>query len=121
MPTTRTMDEARTEFRKRYGDTSYRVVCMLLAGYSDNAVMSATGISRTSLNTYRGNLTRNAYGRLLAECRFTPRWSTDARNVVSLLRAGMTPHQVAQKLHMRRTRVATFAANFTRGHYDKMA
>jgi len=112
---------ARAAFRVQYGHESYEVIRLMCEGYSKPAIEDITGVPSLSLDAYQANLTRGTYDHVLDECNFAPRWSNPARRVVQLLREDKSTYEIARTLHMRRTKVAAYAANFTRGAYDLMS
>jgi hypothetical protein len=120
MPST-DVEAARTAFRNKYGDVTYCVVNLLSRGYSKTAVAKITGLPDSSVAAYAANLTRGTYDSVLTQCDFRPRWNRTTRRIVSMLRDNSTPHEIARAMHMRRSKVAAYAANFTRGAYDFMA
>jgi hypothetical protein len=116
-----TQTDAKNLFQITYGSETYHIVRMIHQGYRDDFIQFGVDVSNRTLAAYKANYTRGTYDKILNACKFPVRWTKQTKTVVSMLRDGMTTREIASKLHLKRSVIVAYAANFTRGAYDLMA
>lgn len=52
---------ARKEFRRTYGPGTFQIVDAITRGWNNERIQAKFDIPRTSISTYRANVTRGAY------------------------------------------------------------
>lgn len=59
---------ARREFIKHFGQTTFEVVSLLVNGYNSWDTSELLDVERTSVSAIKANLTRGTYNELLKKC-----------------------------------------------------